>query len=263
MGQKNKQLITSISDDDLYTVVNNETRYDGNVPIIIDYSICNTNAYKYEVYLEAVNNDNGNIYRYLLILNEYVRPMFKTWSICDLDFVTANNIVQYGATDSHYEFIPNTKVFSIKNNVEIGEISDNLNIITYNTLGQFGRIIQNKQRFDSGSISCMISDMQEHQKLKDCKNITKIDLTGKNINNVSRYINDNIEYYNKNNYLYVVNADQSTYYMYNGYQWVLVGSQYALFTPKRTIDEWRNFVSNGKLKLLKSPDGYMRIVAMS
>lgn len=262
MGYKNKQLIASISDDDLYLVESSRIKYCGSVPIIVDYSIYNTNACKYEVYMEAFDN-YGETKRYLLISDEYVRPMFKTWSICDLDFVTTNNIMQYGTTDGHYELIPITKVFSVKNNVEIGEISDNLNIITYNTLGQFGRIIQNKQRFDSGSISCMISDMQEHQKLRDCKNITKIDLTGQNINNVSSYINDNIEYYNKNNYLYVVNADQSTYYMYNGYQWVPVNSQYALFTSKRTIDEWRNFVSNGKLKLLKSPDGYMRIVAMS
>jgi hypothetical protein len=109
----------------------------------------------------------------------------------------------------------------------------------------------------------MISDMQEHQKLKDCKNITKIDISDKSINDISHYINDNSEYYNKNNYLYVINADSSVYYVYNGYQWVPVDSQYSLFTPKRTVSEWRNFVSNGKLKLLKSPDGYIRIVAMS
>lgn len=143
MGYKNKQLITSISDDDLYLVENNQVKYDGSVPIIIDYSICNTNAYKYEVYVEAIDS-NGNTQRYLLISDEYIRPMFKTWSICDLDFITTNNMMQYGTTDGHYEFIPSTKIFSIKNNIEIGEISDNLNIITYNTLGQFGRIIQNK-----------------------------------------------------------------------------------------------------------------------
>jgi hypothetical protein len=95
------------------------------------------------VHLEAVDI-NGVIQRYLLVLDEYIRPTFKMWSICDLDFITTNNIMQYGTTDGHYEFIPSTKVFSIKNNVEIGEISDNLNVITYNTLGQFGRIIQNK-----------------------------------------------------------------------------------------------------------------------
>lgn len=264
MGSKNKQLIVSISDNDLYVVENNQIKYDGNVPTIIDYAVCNTNAYQYEVYVESIdNNDSNNIQRYLLILEEYVRPMFKMWSICDLDFIATNNMIQYGATDGHYEFIPNTKVFSIRNNIEIGEISDNLNIITYNTLGQFGRIIQNRQKFDSGSIKCMISDMQEYQKLQDCKNVTKIDISGQNINDISRYINNNSEYYNKNNYLYIADADNAVYYTYNGYQWVPVESCYALFTPKRMVDEWRYFVSNGKLKLLKSPDGYMRIVAMS
>lgn len=261
MGYKNKQLIMSIGDDDLYVVENNQTKY-RSVPTVVDYSICNTNAYKYEVYMEAVDS-NGKINRYLLKVDEYIKPMFKTWSICDLDFVTTNNNMQYGVTDGHYEFIPSTKVFTIKNNVEIGEVSDNLNVITYNTLGQFGRIIQNKQKFDSGSINCMISDMQEYQKLKDCKNITQVDVTNESIDNLFEYINSMSDYYNKNNYLYILNEDNSIYYAYNGYQWVPVDTQYALFTPKRMSDEWRDCVSNGKLKLLKSPDGYTRIVAMS
>jgi hypothetical protein len=99
--------------------------------------------------------------------------------------------------------------------------------------------------------------------LKDCKNITRVDITNQNINNIFEYINNNSEYYNKKNYLYIINKDNIIYYTYNEYQWVPVDSQYALFTSKRMVDDWRSCISNGKLKLLKSPDGYMRIVAMS
>jgi hypothetical protein len=46
----------------------------------------------------------------------------------------------------------------MKNNLEPGSISDNLSIIKYNTLGKYGVMIQNQQKFDTGSMSCIIED---------------------------------------------------------------------------------------------------------
>ena len=116
----------------------------------------------------------------------------------------------------------------------------------------------------------MISDMQEYQKINSCKNIIKVNLDNirkvkqlKSIDNID--INQlAIDYeYDTNVYLCVIDGDDIVYYLYNGYKWVPANSDYVLCSQKSLIDEWRNCLSSGKLKLLKSPNGYMWIVAIS
>ena len=57
-------------------------------------------------------------------------------------------------------YIPSDTLFLLKNNLNIGTINDNLNIIKYNTLGMFGRVIHIQQKYDTGNISCLIGDIK-------------------------------------------------------------------------------------------------------
>ena len=116
----------------------------------------------------------------------------------------------------------------------------------------------------------MISDMGEYQKIKECRNITKINLNqirkvlGKDENyNVGNYLDEYGQEHNKDNYLYIIDKDQSYYYVYYINKWIPVQTDYTLSSSKQCIDEWRHCVSNGKLKLLKAPNGCMWIVAIS
>ena len=271
-----KTHLIDMDDSDLYTTKNNQMSYVEHIPTITDYMVMSGNPYRYEVYLKIMNKDNlidqddpGYTYC-LLTMTDYINPVWRTWSICDLDFYTTNNELAFNSSENLYEFRPSSKIFMIKNNLEAGEISDNINVISYNTLGQFGRLIQNQQRFDSGQITCMISDMGEYQKIKECRNITKINLNqirkvlGKDENyNVGNYLDEYGQEHNKDNYLYIIDKDQSYYYVYYINKWIPVQTDYTLSSSKQCIDEWRHCVSNGKLKLLKAPTGCMWIVAIS
>ena len=74
----------------------------------------------------------------------YVNPHWKYWSICDVE-------KDMGASENSGVdvYIPSDTMFIIKGNVEAGPISDNIQVIKYNTLGKYGRLIQNQQKYDT------------------------------------------------------------------------------------------------------------------
>ena len=138
-----------------------------------DYNIASGEAYKYIVETQP-NNTDASTYSgdksmppvVSLELDYYLCPQWKYWSICDIikdNEYSINGIVEF--------YRPSDKVFLIKNNVEVGSITNNLNIISYNTLGKYGRIIQNEQKYDSGNISCLIADLVGYQDLRCGKEI--------------------------------------------------------------------------------------------
>lgn len=134
-----------------------------------DYNITNEQKYKYTVETNPIDvgEDTPSV---SLETDYYINPHWKYWSICDIekDYDTS--------LESQKDiYIPSDTVFMIKNNLNIGAISDNLNIIKYNTLGKFGKTIQNSQKYDSGNISCLISDIVGYQDIKYGDNIFVVD----------------------------------------------------------------------------------------
>ena len=95
LNDKYMKYLITLDDSDLYTLKGGTIEYNGFVPTITDYAICSNDAYKYEVFVEAIpknsSYDESNITRYLFIMNDYIHPIWKTWSICDLDFFTSND----------------------------------------------------------------------------------------------------------------------------------------------------------------------------
>lgn len=134
-----------------------------------DYNIENNQKYKYTVETNPTNT-NGDVSSVSLETDYYVNPHWNYWSICDIE-------KDYDASvDSQKDiYVPSDTVFIMKNNLNIGTISDNLNLIKYNTLGNFGKVIQNSQKYDSGNISCLIADFIGYQDIKCGNNVFVID----------------------------------------------------------------------------------------
>ena len=142
-----------------------------------DYDVVNNKQYKYTV--ETNPGDTSGAPSVSLELDHYLNPHWNYWSICDIE-------KDYEASEESQRdiYVPSDKVFIIKNNINVGAISDNLNIIKYNTLGRFGKTIPNQQKYDSGSMSCLIADMMAYQDIRysdkvfvnnDCSTIEEID----------------------------------------------------------------------------------------
>ena len=79
--------------------------------------------------------------------SKYVNVHWKDWSLIDLDYIKEYDIYR-----------PSGLLFTFKNNIQAGTISNNFNTIQNQTLGRFAKIIQNKQHFDSGTLSFTLGD---------------------------------------------------------------------------------------------------------
>ena len=134
-----------------------------------DYNLNNSDAYKYIVETSSVVDEGTTAPSVSLETDYYIRPHWSYWSICDIE---KNYDVSEG--DAQEVYTPSNTVFIMKNNINSGAISDNLNVIKYNTLGQFGKIITNRQKYDSGNISCLISDFVGYQDMRCNANIVTI-----------------------------------------------------------------------------------------
>ena len=154
-----------------------------------DYNINNKDKYKYIVETNPVDI-NGDAPSVSLETEYYLNPHWNYWSICDIE-----KNYDVSAESGAEIYVPSDTVFIMKNNLNIGAISDNLNIIKYNTLGRFGKTITNSQKYDSGNISCLIADMQGYQNIKygdkvftvnnlEIKNENDIDLFFCNLKNI-------------------------------------------------------------------------------
>ena len=117
-----------------------------------DYNISSGEQYKYIVETSPEDvSDSQNSRSFVSLETEtYIRPKWYYWSICDLE--------RHETGDESTLYVSSDTVFIIKNNIEPGSISDNLNVIKYNTLGKYGVVVQNRQQYDTGSVQCLIGD---------------------------------------------------------------------------------------------------------
>ena len=173
-----------------------------------DYNLSKGEKYKYIV--ETMPSEKTqNINAVSLETPHFVNPNWTYWSICDIEkslTTTENSGVDV--------FVPSDIVFMIKGNVNIGSINDNLNIIKYNTLGQYGKVVQNQQKYDSGNVSCLVGDFKAVESFNEFKNIIVInDVYNKeDFNNV--FVNKIIDYQitNYDNYYFTFPNYSSKYY---------------------------------------------------
>lgn len=110
---------------------------------IIDYGVASNKQYKYII--QPSPKDGGNV----SIQTNYLNVHWNRWSIVSLNYDIKNDI-----------YYPDNMVFTFRNNLSVGSISDNMNFIKYNTLDKFGRVVQTSQQYDSGSLTCLFGDFK-------------------------------------------------------------------------------------------------------
>lgn len=110
---------------------------------IIDYGVASNKQYKYII--QPSPKDGGNV----SIQTNYLNVHWNRWSIVSLNYDIKNDI-----------YYPDNTVFTFRNNLSVGSISDNMNFIKYNTLDKFGRVVQTSQQYDSGSLTCLFGDFK-------------------------------------------------------------------------------------------------------
>ena len=65
----------------------------------------------------------------------YIMSYWDVWNITDCQYDTENNI---------YTVNPNGYIYRFDKNINIGSISNNMNVVKYETLGKFNHILYNK-----------------------------------------------------------------------------------------------------------------------
>ena len=129
---------------------------------VTDYGVASNKQYKYIIQTNPESNSN------ITIQTNYLNIHWNKWSIVSLSYDLQNDV-----------YVPDNTVFLFDNNINVGSVSDNLNIVKYNTLGRFGKVMQNKQQYDSGSFSCLFGGFQTVYNITDTKNLI-IDKTAQN-----------------------------------------------------------------------------------
>ena len=133
-----------------------------------DYNVSNNEKYKYTVETNPMDktDDNASEMSVTLETISFIKPHWNYWSICDIE----KNLEASQESGADI-YVPSDQVFIIKNNITAGSISNNLNIIKYNTLGQYGNVMQTPQKFDSGNVSCLINDFMAIQDVRNTQHI--------------------------------------------------------------------------------------------
>lgn len=247
---------------------------------IDDYGIASDQLYQYTVETNPMASTSQPI---TLQSKEFVSTHWRKWTICDIEY------------DSEYDiYRPGDTVFSMVNNLNIGTINNNLNIIKYDTLDRYSKVIMNNQKYKSGNISCLIGDFEVKQILNNNdkviiveaindpmdylqRQIERFDELQKILESMVSVVSNNqtkeeyeqeyrelmaqLEIY-KTYILYFPQSNECKYYSFNGVTWQPYNTSYSFNSPHQKIKTWEEFVSNKKNKLLKSPNGDMWVVAI-
>ena len=211
---------------------------------LLDYNVANNQYYHYMAWLEFVNDkDETEYYCYEDRDDNYnlqnLKTSFDRWSICDIEESDEEGI---------YNKIGNTWILGL--NMQSPEISHNLSISAYDTLGKYGKISMGQKKYDSSSFTGLLGDMQEYT-LYNIENHDK-QITGEPPNEF--YVVDG-ESIKNSEYLLFKMKNKPTY-RYT--EKINLQSPYARETEK--LESWKEFCSNGNLKLLKDIKGNAWVV---
>lgn len=201
----------------------------------IDYNITTDNYYHY---LAAVEVPTSSGLEYKLYQNytdenqtelDYLYVQWGDWTICDIEDSTEDGI-----------YFKSGDMWHLKYNMS-DDMTNTMNtgVTMWETLGRYGKYSIGQKNFDSGSISCLLGDIDYYNDYS-IKNKFKTDpKTGKlyESEEQDKIFNQRICGYNEK-----INKD----------------SKYGRQVEKEKA--WKSFITNGKLKLLKDYKGNSWIV---
>ena len=252
-----------------------------NINELKDYNIASGDLYQYMAEIAYVTEtvvtgstsiETETTYRTVGPLN-YIMSYWDVWNITDCQYDTENNI---------YTVNPNGYIYRFDKNINIGSISNNMNVVKYETLGKFNHILYNKQLYDSGELSALFGDFQIVQHVSDYSSyqiyniastpdlpeVEAIDEFAKLLtilrNNgydiapsvLGDQLQNNICLIYKGVYYRCTNDGTHL-------QWKEIPSDYRLLNDRDKFVAWKQFVSSHNVKLLKSPDGHKWLVAIN
>ena len=201
----------------------------------IDYNITTDNYYHYLAAVEVTTSEGLEYKLYQNYTDEtqtelnYLYVQWGDWTICDIEDSTEDGI-----------YFKSGDMWHLKYNMS-DDMTNTMNtgVTMWETLGRFGKYSVGQKNFDSGSISCLLGDIDYYNNYS-IKNKFKTDLkTGKlyESEEQDKIFNQRICGYNEK-----INKD----------------SKYGRQVEKEKA--WKSFITNGKLKLLKDYKGNAWIV---
>lgn len=201
----------------------------------IDYNITTDNYYHYLAAVEVTTSEGLEYKLYQNYTDEtqtelnYLYVQWGDWTICDIEDSTEDGI-----------YFKSGDMWHLKYNMS-DDMTNTMNtgVTMWETLGRYGKYSIGQKNFDSGSISCLLGDIDYYNDYS-IKNKFKIDpKTGKlyESEEQDKIFNQRICGYNEK-----INKD----------------SKYGRHVEKEKA--WKSFITNGKLKLLKDYKGNAWIV---
>ena len=201
----------------------------------IDYNIVTDNYYHYLAAVEVTTSEGLEYKLYQNYTDEtqtelnYLYVQWGDWTICDIEDSTEDGI-----------YFKSGDMWHLKYNMS-DDMTNTMNtgVTMWETLGRYGKYSIGQKNFDSGSISCLLGDIDYYNDYS-IRNKFKIDpKTGKlyESEEQDKIFNQRICGYNEK-----INKD----------------SKYGRQVEKEKA--WKSFITDGKLKLLKDYKGNAWIV---
>ena len=214
--------------DYIYKISDGATKF-------IDYNITTDNYYHYLAAVEVTTSEGLEYKLYQNYTDEnqteldYLYVQWGDWTICDIEDSTEDGI-----------YFKSGDMWHLKYNMS-DDMTNTMNtgVTMWETLGRYGKYSIGQKNFDSGTISCLIGDIDYYNEY-DIKNKFKTDTkTGKlyESDEQMRVFRQNLCGYNEK-----INKN----------------SPYGRSVEKEKA--WKEFITNGKLKLLKDYKGNSWIV---
>lgn len=200
-----------------------------------DYNIKNGQYYHYLVSVE-LETSIPDVYDYQIYENslngvpEYYNVRFDEWSICNIE-----------ETEDEYIYKKTGDMWTLGLNFEDETITQGLNITQWTTLGKYNRVSIGQKNCENGSFSGLLGLMKEYTNYYFTEHGTSLEQEQQS-KLVYQYT-EKKEYYDKGTKTWKVNG---------------VGHEYS--TEMDKLLAWKDFCSDGELKLLRDIKGNAWIV---
>lgn len=207
----------------------------------MDYNIVNNQYYHYMAWVEVLTDKNTIEYTCCEDIEEngnikYIGTSFDRWTICDIEESSEDGV-----------YFKTGNLWSLGLNMDNPDFSHNLSITTWDTLGKYGKVSIGAKNYESSSFTGLLGDIKEYVIYDIPSHGEIISNQVPNQFNKDGSINSNHLLYQKLNkqvYRYTEKMD--------------LKNPYARETEK--LKAWKNFCSNGNLKLLRDIKGNAWIV---
>ena len=214
---------------------------------LYDYNI---ESGQYYHYLATVNEADGTVSTYSMINeqtgeDEYYRRTFGNWTICNVeeDFENENVYIKTG------------KTWNLGYNIDTPSFNQSLSVTSWDTLGRYPKVSIGERNYDTSRFTGLLGLIKEY---------TSYDFVGQNnyqqiIPMVLNDYTEKNETFNNSKYENY-EIDLADNYKYACEVWT-VTNKYA--TEMDKLKAWKEFMSDGELKLLRDNKGNTWIIQIS